>query len=694
MPQEGCQEAAVPRSLIASMNPDPDPASLQGPAGERESRDSLARFELLARHSRDVLLVMRREDGRLLEVNEAATRAYGYTREEMLRMTVHDLRAPETRGQAPEQMATAGTQGILFETWHVRKDGSTFPVEVSSQGASIDGTSTLISIVRDISLRKQAEEALRLSEEKFAKIFESNPTAICLTRISDSRIVDANPAFSEISGYTRDEFSGRTILELGMWPSLEERDRAIGELRRSGSLRHHQQPIRVKSGEVREFLASAEMLTVGGEALMLSTWLDITERKRAEEELAAASRAKDQFIAQLSHELRTPLTPAVAAMALLRTDVRLPADVRRTLAMVSRNLDLEVRLIADLLDVSRVVSGKLHFEKRPVDVATAIREAATIVDADLEDKEQTLTIETPEAPYPTMGDAARLQQVFWNLLRNAIKFSPEGGQIIIRARVSPVERCPLEPEACALDAAACPLPPPREGREPQGGNLVVEVIDEGSGIDPSTLPRLFNAFEQDEKTRGSGGLGLGLSICRAIVEMHGGTIAARSDGPGRGATFSVRLPLAQCALATARQAPRSQRREAPDSVVVPAGARRPLRVLLVEDHVDTAEMMALLIGTMGHRVVTAGSVAEALAAVGRERPDLLVSDLGLPDGSGLDLLRELTARGLAVPAIALSGYGAPADIRNSKAAGFAEHLVKPLDGAGPLEAAIARLGLQ
>ena len=674
------------------MDLDPAQGSLPDSGGVRESRDSLARFWLLARHSRDILLFMRRDDGRLLEVNQAAVAAYGYSRDELLALTIHDLRAPGTRGQATEQTAKADAHGLLFETWHVRKDGTTFPVEVSSRGASIEGTATLISVVRDISQRRQAEDALRLSEEKFAKIFESNPTAICLTRLADSRIVDANPAFSELSGYSRPEFFGRTILELKMWPSIEDRDRFIEDLRRDGSLRHRHQAIRIKSGELREFLASAETLTIEGEALMLSTWLDITERRRAEEELAAAGRAKDQFIAQLSHELRTPLTPAVAAMALLRTDARLPADVRRTLAMVSRNLDLEVRLIADLLDVSRVVSGKLHVEKLPVDVATAIREAAAIVDADLEDREQTLAIETPSAPYFTMGDTARLQQVFWNLLRNAIKFSADRGHIVIRARVAPVERCPLDADPCSLGIESCPLPAPSpagDGR--RGGNLVVEVIDEGSGIDPQTLPRLFNAFEQDEKARGSGGLGLGLSICRAIVEMHGGTIAAHSEGPGRGATFTVRLPLAQCALAGGAEHPR--RAEAAGAVEPAPARRRPLRVLLVEDHADTAEMMALLLGTMGHEAVMAGTVAGGLAAAEQGRLDLLISDLGLPDGSGLDLIGQLATRGLRIPAIALSGYGTPADIRKSVAAGFAEHLVKPLDGAGPLEAAIARLGL-
>ncbi|HOC18220.1 MAG TPA: PAS domain S-box protein [Vicinamibacterales bacterium] len=783
-----------------------------GTAPPRDAAAGRGRYDLLARHSRDILLFIRRADGRLLEVNEAAVKAYGYTRDELLRMAICDLRAPDTRDETAHLMEAADNQGILFETRHVRKDGSEFPVEVSSQGASIEGTATLLSIVRDITGRKQAEEALRFSEEKFAKIFESNPMAICLTRVSDGRLLDANPAFTEIAGYSREEFEGRTASELGLWPKPEDREGAIAELRRHGFFRNRAQSIRVKSGEIREFLASGELLSIAGEPVMLSTWLDITERrrtekaleesesfyrqtlesipgmvfttrpdgycdyqsqqwvdftgvpmpehlgegwalllhpddrpralaawraavegrapydleyrvrrhdghyewfkvrgvpihdaaghvvrwfgvaanidamKRVEEELAAASRAKDQFIAQLSHELRTPLTPAVAAMSLLRTDVRLPADVRGTLAMVSRNLDLEVRLIADLLDVSRVVSGKLQMEKRPVDVAASLREAAAVVERDLEEKEQALAIEMPAAPYPVMGDAARLQQVFWNLLRNAMKFSPEGSHIVVRARVEPVERCPVEPVTCGGGVKECPLPAPAEGHH--GGNLVVEVIDRGSGIHPDILPRLFNAFEQDERARGLGGLGLGLSICKAIVEMHGGSIAARSAGPGLGSTFSVRLPLARCALA--RPAPSQGENELP---APGPGAPRRLWVLVVEDHADSAEMMALLLESMGHDAVVAPTAGEALAAVERQRFDLLISDIGLPDASGYDLMRQLAANGQHIPAIALSGYGTAADLRKSREAGFAEHLVKPLPGPGPLEAAIARLDI-
>ena len=406
----------------------------------------------------------------------------------------------------------------------------------------------------------------------------------------------------------------------------------------------------------------------------------------------SASKAKDQFIAVLSHELRTPLTPAVAAMSLLRTDRRLPSDVRADLDLVSRNLDIEVRLIADLLDVSRIISGKLHLEKRPVDVADAIREAAKIVSGDLDARGQTLTVETPDTPYLTFADAARLQQVFWNFLRNSIKFSPPRSCIVIRTRVVGADHCPLATQPCPLGMGDCPLPQAGNGNgdgQAHGGNLVVEVIDKGSGIAPEMLPRLFNAFEQEEKARTFGGLGLGLSICKAVVEMHGGTISAHSAGVGCGATFTVRLPVAQCPLSPAGRQP-------PQEVVAdheaPQEGGRPLRILLVEDHADTAKLMRRLIMAQGHEVTTAGSVADGLAAVQKQKPDMLISDLGLPDGSGLDLMRQILAQGHRFPAIALSGYGTPADIEKSKAAGFAEHLVKPLSRLELLTAAIARLG--
>ena len=430
------------------------------------------------------------------------------------------------------------------------------------------------------------------------------------------------------------------------------------------------------------------------------------ERKRREEELRdakvsaeqaraaaeSASRAKDQFIAVLSHELRTPLTPALAAVSMMEADMRLPGETREDLAMVRRNIALEVRLIADLLDMSRVLSGKMHLEKRPTDLAKTIREAARIVSCDLDAKGQTLTLDTPGAPYLAFADAGRLQQVFWNLVRNSIKFSPERSRIAIRARLVPVEHCPLVAKACPVGMGDCPLPEADNGDgQPRGRNLVVEVIDHGNGISPDMLKRLFTPFEQERTECTVGGLGLGLSICKSVVELHGGTISVSSEGVGRGATFTVRLPVAQCPLSAAVTQPEQSRAILTDKPLENSNPQ--LMILLVEDHADTARIMRRLLMAEGYDVTVAGCVAEGLAAVDAASPDLLISDLGLPDGSGLDLIRQLLAQGRRIPAIALSGYGTPADIEKSKAAGFAEHLTKPLNSVELLTAAIARLGV-
>jgi two-component system CheB/CheR fusion protein len=259
------------------------------------------------------------------------------------------------------------------------------------------------------------------------------------------------------------------------------------------------------------------------------------------------------------------------------------------------------------------------------------------------------------------ADPVRLQQVFWNLVKNAVKFTPPGGRITFRCR--------------------------REGE----ANVIVEVSDTGRGIKPELMPRLFSAFEQGERPMGLqfGGLGLGLAISKALVEMHGGTLTAHSEGEGKGATFAVRLALLPAEAAQ----PSAAANVAQTPMAALSAQSRHLRILLVEDHENTARMMSLLLSSLGHEVRTAGDMGTALRLAGegkRGNFDLLISDLGLPDGSGLDLMRSLRARGLRLPGIALSGYGTEQDVQHSMSAGFAEHLVKPVD-ISQVESAIARV---
>ncbi len=382
---------------------------------------------------------------------------------------------------------------------------------------------------------------------------------------------------------------------------------------------------------------------------------DITERKQVEEELATAkeaadqaNRAKDHFLAVLSHELRTPLTPVMMGISMLQNRHDLAPAVHDTLEMIRRNVEMEAQLIDDLLDVTRIARGKIDLHRSRVDLSTIIDRAIEVCGPDMEARGLRLLMDLgQDGPYYVDADESRLQQVFWNLLKNAIKFTPHGGSVYIR---------------CCHDGK---------------NRVAIAFTDTGIGIEPEALSRVFNAFEQAEISisRQFGGVGLGLAISKALVEMHNGTIDATSEGRNRGSTFRVCLPLLADEVVSKPPA-------------TPASTPRacPLRILLVEDHGVTVKMMKSLLAEEGHSVETAGDVATALELAGEQKFDLLLSDLGLPDGSGYDLMRELRRRGHAFPGIALSGYGQEDDVRRSREAGFAVHLTKPTSREAILEA--------
>ncbi|HEX4498985.1 MAG TPA: ATP-binding protein [Thermoanaerobaculia bacterium] len=381
---------------------------------------------------------------------------------------------------------------------------------------------------------------------------------------------------------------------------------------------------------------------------------DLTEQKRNQEMVAAeklANQAKDHFLATLSHELRTPLTPVLAVISGLQEDKRLPDDVRMHLAMVRRNVELEARLIDDMLDLTRVSRGKLELHREAADLRQVIDHALQTASGDLLAKRLKLVLDLSTADHTLWADTPRVIQVFWNLFSNAVKFTPSEGTIAVRS---------WREESAA------------------GPHLVVEVADTGIGIEPDVLLDIFDAFQQGEQaiTRRYGGLGLGLAISKAIVELHGGKLTAASDGRGRGAVFSVRLPVGDLRVRPA--APEASAAAPKDDC--PEAVAAELHILLVEDHADTAEAMADLLREMGHRVTVAHSVAAGLAAAEHMggRLDLVLSDLGLPDGTGLDLMTQLHGR-YGVKGIALSGYGMEEDVRRSLEAGFERHLTKPVN---------------
>jgi PAS domain S-box-containing protein len=382
---------------------------------------------------------------------------------------------------------------------------------------------------------------------------------------------------------------------------------------------------------------------------LVGTVQDITASKEGEAELKeakeaaeAASLAKDRFLAVLSHELRTPLAPVVTAVALLEMTPGLPPEVQDYLGMIRRNIALETRLIDDLLDLSRVISGKLRLDCLPTHLNDLVGHVLDIVGGEVQDKGLTLKSTLGARPDLVNVDSARLQQVVWNLVKNAAKFTPPGGTIRVATRSA------------------------------DGGRVEVEVRDTGKGISPQALPSIFDPFEQGEPaiTRQFGGLGLGLSIAKAVVDRHGGTIRAASEGPGLGSSFAVALPLI---------GPSADRPEeaAPPPADSPAGR---LRVLLVEDHGDTARATVRLLERSGYKVEWAEGVAAALRLAESQPFDIVVSDLGLPDGDGYEVMQRLKERH-GVPGIALSGFGMEGDVLRGREAGFLEHLVKPVDVA-------------
>ncbi len=355
------------------------------------------------------------------------------------------------------------------------------------------------------------------------------------------------------------------------------------------------------------------------------------------EEAQAASRAKDDFLAALSHELRTPLTPVLMGAASLQEDPRLPEDVRDQLATMRRNVELEARLIDDLLDVTRIKRGKLTIATIPADVHELLRQSDEIIRSDGLGKDVSVHFHLEAARHHAMADPARLQQVFWNLLKNALKFTPAGGTITVRSWNDEQNR------------------------------MVLSFEDTGVGISQEALPHIFHAFEQGDVAGKHyfGGLGLGLAISEAIIIAHGGTIHARSAGPNLGATFTVTLNTVETPSLKKRPL------QPPDQIGTP------LQVLVVEDHEATRTMLARLLSRSGHQVTLAESMNEGLKAFQSDHYDVVISDLGLPDGSGLDLMRQIRQE-RDVYGIALSGYGMEEDVRQTREAGFQSHLVKPV----------------
>jgi len=553
----------------------------------------------------------------------------------------HGLHACRSTSIFSKEGSVLGTLAMYYPQPREANDEDLELVEMSTRTAAI-------AIERE-----RGQKALRESEARYRTLMEQASDGIFVSD-GGGHLVMANAAGRRMLGYTLDELRKIRIEDIYVHGKSPDGEDFSEDLKDENPLRVERK-MRRKDGSVFDVEASETMLPSG---LIHRSLRDVTARKSAEIALLeaknaaeAANRSKDRFLAVLSHELRTPLTPVLMTVAALEVDPELSHDLREDIMMIRRNVELETKLIDDLLDLSRITSGKLRLRLELVKVNDAIRQVGNICRSQILEKGIRLRLDLGSKSDYVRADPARLQQILWNVLKNAAKFTPEGGEISVT--VGPAGN----------------------------GFLRVQVRDTGHGIAPEVLPRIFDAFEQGDPriTRQFGGLGLGLAISKAIVELHGGSISVASDGLGKGSAFTIDLPAAAAAASAID----------PGRISEESGPLNQMRLLVVEDHMDTARTLGKMLARMGYIVKTTHDAASALELAAQEPFDLLISDLGLPDATGYELMQRI--RGFSsLKGIAMSGFGMDEDIRKSREVGFSEHLVKPLD-VSRLQQAIRRV---
>lgn len=506
--------------------------------------------------------------------------------------------------------------------------------------------------------RARAERQLRHADQTFAKVVDGLREYAVILLDREGRIEFWNRAAGEIFGWTAGEVVGRSAALLfppdeGAQDAL---DAELGQARNEGKGNDNRWLVARDGRRLWAEGVVTALVEDGAVTGFCKLVHDATERhlagealRAAKEEADRANRTKDRFLAVLSHELRTPLAPIMTAVHVLEKAVRVEDKHRNLLPMIRRNVALEARLIDDLLDLTAISAGKVSLRRERLDMHQLVHAVIAMVDEALEDKQIRLELRLEATDPWVEADQARMQQVLWNVLRNAIKFTPAGGRIALRSANS-------------------------------DGAFTLQCSDSGIGIAQEALPRIFSPFEQAnaEVGRSYGGLGLGLAIAHGLMAQHGGQIHAASEGRDRGATFTITLPCGTRASAEPAAA-------APRATSASTGGRK--RILLVEDNEDAALALAMCLEEYGWVVQHVGTCADALRVARAQPFDAVLTDIGLPDGSGIDVGRALAPR---LPVLALSGFGREQDRRHSAEAGFAGHLVKPADPA-EVHATLTRL---
>lgn len=609
------------------------------------------RYRLVVEGATGFAIMMLDLDGRVATWNVGAQRLFGYDESEVIHQYFGHFFTPEDQaaGLPERELRIARDQGRSDDdNWLMRKNGTRFwasgaTTPLRNEAGELRGYA---KIVRDLSERQQAEEA----RVRLAAIVESTEDAI-VSKDLNGVITSWNTGAERLFGYTSQEAVGQSVTILIPPDRLSEESVVLNRIRRGERLSHFETVRRRKNGTLLDVSLTVSPLVDSQGRIIGASKIarDVTKRKRIEAALKDADRRKDEFLATLAHELRNPLAPLRNGLQILRMTRTNDPATEQVQEMLERQVQHLVRLVDDLLELSRITGGKIELRKERVELATVVRNALDTSRPLIESGRHELTVSLPKEPMFLNADPVRLAQVVSNLLNNAAKYTPEGGRIRLSAE------------------------PAGDHQPPE--SVVLRVCDNGIGIPPAMLPRVFEMFTQVDRSsdRGQGGLGIGLALVKSLVEMHGGCVQAQSPGPdGSGTEFTVQLPLI---VATPSETDRPRPRGPND------GGLPRRRILIVDDHPDAAKSLAALLTIMGNDVQVAHDGLAALDAAQTHHPAIILMDIGLPGMNGYEVARRLRQDPdlREISLIALTGWGQEEDRRRSLEAGFDAHLVKPVD---------------